>query len=850
MEKRWSFRKVLSSVAVAGMLTSMVAVPAVSPVNAINDQIYDKVKMVDGELIVDGDFEAGGTAWTEGRQKSIATGISYGDGTKSGKLPENNGNSYIGQIFGVKPNTNYTVRAFVKTGSDDANVNFCVRTGTQNQLKGNSGTVAFDVKAGGAEWSEVSKTFNSGDNSYAMVQLVKWVEDTSLSAYTNAAYIDNVSIVEEGYIPETYEQIWRDDFDEEQLDTKDWGYELGCIRGVEQQHYVNSDKNVFTRDGNLVLKITDRAKEDQYNHPRQNNKKVIYDSGSVRTHGKREFLYGKIEMRAKLPKGKGVFPAFWTLGSDFVLDGDVASDQGYGWARCGEIDIMELVGQGNDGWGDKTVYQTAHTDGGNGGANYVKLAGTNYTISNVFNDDYHTFGINWSPNKLEWLVDGKVVSSASYDNNTIAKNALNRPQYIQLNLATGGAWFDGMYGSVDPNLAGSEYEIDWVSYSQTEAQKEAAEVYYKDAPKLSGYKDVTFVEGEAIDLLSEVSSTNDSYVDFSVEDGLSFKANPDRTDDRTDDDDGCTYVDLLCTGKNDVAALNKLPAGKYNLHYTAIPNDMKLNNGTPEGSETYKFDRKTVTLTVAERTFPSDFKLNGIVGDKLANVALPEGWSWVDPEAKITGTADEYDVKYVNGEYSKTVKVVVNAVVVDKDGLKDRLAEAVAEAAKTDVYKVATIEKLNTAIKEATKVLNDTSANKEAVEEAIRALNTAIANLEKYVTEVELNQVIAKGDELVGKTGVYTKESLDILTNALAKVRSAIDSGDKEAIEVAYVQLNEAIDKLVKIEILTPEKPVESTPEVKPSTSVKTGDDVYLGMIMVTLLLSAGGLTLLKRRDN
>ena len=94
-----------------------------------------------------------------------------------------------------------------------------------------------------------------------------------------------------------------------------------------------------------------------------------------------------------------------------------------------------------------------------------------------------------------------------------------------------------------------------------------------------------------------------------------------------------------------------------------------------------------MTLTVAERTFPSDFKLNGIVGDKLANVALPEGWSWVDPETKITGTADEYDVKYVNGEYSKTVKVVVNAVVVDKEGLKARLAEATAEAAKIDVYK-------------------------------------------------------------------------------------------------------------------------------------------------------------------
>ena len=174
--------------------------------------------------------------------------------------------------------------------------------------------------------------------------------------------------------------------------------------------------------------------------------------------------------------------------------------------------------------------------------------------------------------------------------------------------------------------------------------------------------------------------------------------------------------------------------------------------------------------------------------------------------------------------------------------------QATAEAAKIDVYKAATIEKLNTVIEEATKVLNDTSANKEAVEEAIRALNTAIANLEKYVTEAELDQVIAKGEEFLGKTDIYTKESLDILSTALAKVRSAITSGDKEAIESAYAQLTEAIDKLVKIDAPTPEVKPEVKPENKPNTSVKTGDNTYLGAIMTSLLLSAGGLVLFKKR--
>ncbi|WP_053093909.1 MULTISPECIES: family 16 glycosylhydrolase [unclassified Streptococcus] len=90
-------------------------------------------------------------------------------------------------------------------------------------------------------------------------------------------------------------------------------------------------------------------KEDQYNNPRNALSKVIYNSGSVRTHGKQEFLYGKLEIRAKFPKGKGVFPAFWTLGADFVLDGKISDNQGHGWPSTDEIDIMELIGDANSG---------------------------------------------------------------------------------------------------------------------------------------------------------------------------------------------------------------------------------------------------------------------------------------------------------------------------------------------------------------------------------------------------------------------------------------------------------------------------------------------------------------------
>ena len=288
----------------------------------------------------------------------------------------------------------------------------------------------------------------------------------------------------------------------------------------------------------MVLKATDRAKEDQYINPR-GGRKVIYNSGSVRTHGKQEFLYGRIEMRAKLPKGQGVFPAFWTLGSDFVLDGDINSKQGYGWARCGEIDIMELIGQAKDGsYGNRTVYQTAHTD-----ANRItetKLAGTAYTIDEDFNNQYHIFGINWSPNKLEWYVDDQIVESVDYSHLPVAQKALNKPQYIQMNLAMGGNW----PGDAATDLAGSEFDIDYVYYGQNKEQKAAADAYYQDAPKMSGLENITMMEGDIPNLLKNISVTEGYYVDFSIDDEYMFKSTG-----------GKTECSLRCSGQDDKAKL-------------------------------------------------------------------------------------------------------------------------------------------------------------------------------------------------------------------------------------------------------------------------------------------------------
>lgn len=302
---------------------------------------------------------------------------------------------------------------------------------------------------------------------------------------------------------ENYNLVWADEFNESELDKKNWGYELGHIRGLEQQHYTNSKDNVYLEDGNLVIKATNRKTEDQYEVTQgDTTRKVIYDSGSVRTHGKQEFLYGRIEMKAKLPKGQAVFPAFWTLGSDFHLDGNIA--QGIGWPDSGEIDIMELIGNGTAGGvnGNKQVYQTLHY--GTNGEDDGKYAGhgTCYTLpSGIFNDDYHVFGINWSKGKIEWYVDDQIVRTVDYSDDQRALECIDRPQYIEFNLALGGAW----PGAAGENLAGTKFEVDYVRYARNEQQQKDADTFYANAYKISGEKDVTMTEGDMPDLLAGIT---------------------------------------------------------------------------------------------------------------------------------------------------------------------------------------------------------------------------------------------------------------------------------------------------------------------------------------------------------
>lgn len=139
---------------------------------------------------------------------------------------------------------------------------------------------------------------------------------------------------------EGYELKWEDQFEGETLNRDDWNVELhdpGWVNN-ELQSYVDSPENIYIEDGSLVLKPVEKVNEDGT---------VSYTSGRVNTQNKHDFKYGLFEARVKVPEGQGFLPAFWMMPTNENLYGQ--------WPRCGEIDIMEVLGNDTD-----TSYGTIH----------------------------------------------------------------------------------------------------------------------------------------------------------------------------------------------------------------------------------------------------------------------------------------------------------------------------------------------------------------------------------------------------------------------------------------------------------------------------------------------------------
>ncbi|MFA6469689.1 MAG: family 16 glycosylhydrolase [Bacteroidota bacterium] len=214
---------------------------------------------------------------------------------------------------------------------------------------------------------------------------------------------------------QNYQLVWSDEFDSTQINTKEWTYEVNGNGGGnnELQYYTARSQNSSMKDG--TFKIT--ALKENY---------LGKAYTSARLHTNTSWQYGKIEARIKMPYGKGIWPAFWMLGSNL---------NSVGWPKCGEIDIMEMIGgTPTASGGDNKTFGTLHWDDSG-----HKYSGYNYTIaSGKLADAFHNFFIVWDAKKVIWGIDN--VQFGVLNTQSAAMNAFRAPFFIIINLAVGGNW--------------------------------------------------------------------------------------------------------------------------------------------------------------------------------------------------------------------------------------------------------------------------------------------------------------------------------------------------------------------------------------------------------------------------
>ncbi|MDT8414272.1 MAG: family 16 glycosylhydrolase [Flavobacteriaceae bacterium] len=207
--------------------------------------------------------------------------------------------------------------------------------------------------------------------------------------------------------------VWQDEFEGIQIDTTRWVFDLG--RGnngwgnAELQYYTNRPANVKVADGRLIITATKEVFEGAY-----------FTAARIKTKGKFEKKFGWFEARMKLPKGQGMWPAFWMLGSDI--------DQ-IGWPKTGEIDIMEYRGQNPN-----IVLSTLHGPGYSGNKGVSKSFETQ---QGGFDEDFHVFAVDWRADYIHFYIDGQIyhkITPADLPGNWV----FDKPFFMLINLAVGG----------------------------------------------------------------------------------------------------------------------------------------------------------------------------------------------------------------------------------------------------------------------------------------------------------------------------------------------------------------------------------------------------------------------------
>ncbi|KSB91018.1 glucan endo-1,3-beta-D-glucosidase [Caulobacter vibrioides] len=277
--------------------------------------------------------------------------------------------------------------------------------------------------------------------------------------------------------PGPWKQVWADEFDGDRLDPAKWSHAVDCGGGGndERQCYVDSPDIVSVGGGLLRLKAVKRrvtGLADPWTGPSAGVKTGDYASGKILTRGKASWRYGRVEARARVPGGQGVWPAIWMM----------PEDDAYGaWPRSGEIDILETVNLGApcpgcDGGRENRIFGTIHFAADTAGTHGQVSRSTAMPASA---DGFHVYAVEWSPRAIVWSVDGRPYATASAvdwkrADGQAGAAPFDRPFHLILNLAFGGRWPEGANaGGVDEAALPAVMEVDWVRVSQRPAEPAA-----------------------------------------------------------------------------------------------------------------------------------------------------------------------------------------------------------------------------------------------------------------------------------------------------------------------------------------------------------------------------------------
>lgn len=252
--------------------------------------------------------------------------------------------------------------------------------------------------------------------------------------------------------PEGWQLVWSDEFDVDgPPDSSKWGYEVGYLRNNELQYYTeNRTENARVEGGNLIIE----ARKDNLllgsDAKRTKGVKVApITSASLTTEKTKSWIYGRFEVRAKVPAGSGTWPAIWMLGTNI---------REVGWPTCGELDIMEFVG--NE---PAMIHANVHTRD----FNHTRGTGRGSKIkADKVTEAFHVYSMEWTEDEIRFFLDEKEYFAIKNDGSGVGSWPFDAPQYLLLNLAFGGSW--GAAGGVDESILPVSYLIDYVRVYQRE----------------------------------------------------------------------------------------------------------------------------------------------------------------------------------------------------------------------------------------------------------------------------------------------------------------------------------------------------------------------------------------------